>query len=85
MDLDTGEFFLKKDIVAYTFDAKIDQMIVLNHHGAVEVMEDEFYIDFEVLDKTTLSSSKSYELLVMMYQPKLLRINAMTKDIEIKL
>ena len=85
MDLDTGEFFLKKDIVAYSFDSKIDQIIVLNHHGAVEVMEDEFYIEFEILDKTVLSSSKSYELLVMMYQPKLLRINAATKDIEIKM
>ena len=84
MDLDTGEFFLKKDIVAFTFDAKIDQMIVLNHHGAVEVMEDEFYIDFEVLDKTNLGITKSYELLVMMYQPKLLRVNVASQDIEIK-
>ena len=84
MDLSTGEFFLKKDIVGYASDAKIDQRIVYNHHEAVEVMEDEFYIDFEVLDKTTLSSSKSYELLAMMYQPKLLCVNAATKDIEIK-
>ena len=56
----------------------------MNHHGAVEVMEDEFNIEFEVLDKTTISSSKSYELVVMMYQPELLRVNVATKDVEIK-
>ena len=84
LELDTGEFFLKKDIVAYALDAAIDRIMIMNHHGAVEVMEDEFNIEFEVLDKTTLSSSKSYELVVMMYQPKLLRVNVATKDVEIK-
>jgi len=85
LELDTGEFFLKKDIVAYSFDAAIDRMIVTNWHGAVEVMEDEFYIDFEVADKTVLNSSKSYEVVHMLYQPKLLRVNATTKDVEIKM
>ena len=58
LELDTGEFFLKKDIVAYALDAAIDRIMIMNHHGAVEVMEDEFNIEFEVLDKTTISSSK---------------------------
>ena len=84
MELDTGEFFLNKDIVAFPFDAAIDRVMIMNHHGAVEVMEDEFNIEFEVLDKTTIISSKSYELVVMMYQPKLLRVNVTTKDVEIK-
>ena len=84
LELDTGEFFLKKDIVAYALDAAIDRIMLINHHGAVEVMEDEFNIEFEVLDKTALSSSKLYDLIVMMYQPKFLRVNVATKDVEIK-
>ena len=84
LELDTGEFFLKKDIVAYALDAAVDRVICINHHGAVEVMEDEFNIEFEVLDKTVLSSTKTYELVIMMYQPKLLRVNTTTKDVEIK-
>ena len=84
LELDTGEFFLKKDIVAYALDAAVDRVICMNHHGAVEVMEDEFNIEFEVLDKTVLSSTKTYELVVMMYQPKLLRVFTTSKDVEIK-
>ena len=52
MNPDTGELFLKKDTVSYTFDTEIDRMMINNHHGAVEVMEDEVYIAFEVFDKT---------------------------------
>ena len=37
---DTGEFFLKKDLVAYSFDTAIDRIIVTGHHGAVEVLDD---------------------------------------------
>ena len=37
LELDTGEFFLKKDIVAYALDAAIDRIMIMNHHGAVEV------------------------------------------------
>ena len=60
---------MKKDIVAFALDAAIDRVICMNHHGAVEVVQDEVYIEFEVLDKTVLSATKSYELVVMMYQP----------------
>ena len=28
---DTGEFFLKKDLVAFTFDSMIDRMIIMNY------------------------------------------------------
>ena len=80
---DTGEFFLIKNIVAFAFDSMIDKMMVLNYHGAVEVMEDEFYIEFQVSDKTVLSSANSYELVVMMYQPKILRLNGTTKDVSL--
>ena len=59
-------------------------MIVMNHHGPVEVMGDEFNIEFELVDKTSINSAKSYELVVQMFQPKLLRVNPSTKDIEIK-
>jgi hypothetical protein len=83
-DHDTGEFFLVKDMVAFSFDSHIDRMIVMNHHGAVEVMGDEFNIEFELVSKSSISSSKSYELVVMMYMPKLLRVNPSTKDVEIK-
>ena len=83
MELDTGEFFLKKDLLAYTFDNALDRIIVMNHHGAIEVMPDEFKINFEVLDKTMISSTKSYEIIVMMYQPKLLRIDKASKDLKI--
>ena len=31
MELDTGEFFLKKDIVAYSFDSLIDRIIVTGY------------------------------------------------------
>ena len=81
---DTGEFFLKKDLVAYSFDTAIDRIIVTGHHGAVEVLDDEFKINFEILDKTLLSSSKQYELVLLMYQPSLLEVNGISKDIKIK-
>jgi len=81
---DTGDFFLKKDIVAFPFDSVIDRVILLGYHGAVEVLEDEFYIDFEIINKTDINQNKSYEIVIMMYMPKLLRINGSSKDIEIK-
>ena len=80
---DTGEFFLKKDLVAFTFDSMIDRMIIMNYQGAVEVFEDEYYIEFKIQDKTNINPAKSYELVVLMYLPKLLRINDMTKDVDI--
>jgi len=80
---DTGEFFLTKDLVAFTFDSMIDRMIIMNYQGAVEVFEDEFYIEFKIQDKTNINPAKSYELVVLIYQPKLLRINGMTKDVSI--
>jgi len=84
-ELETGEFSLKKEIVVYDFDAAIDRIIVTSWHGAVEVMEDEFYIDFEVPDQTILNVGKSCEVVHMMYQLKGLRVNASTKDVEIKM
>ena len=80
---DTGEFFLVKDLVAFSFDSMIDRMIIMNYQGAVEVLEDEFYIEFKVLDKTNINPAKTYELVVLMYQSRLLRVNAATKDISI--
>ena len=55
----------------------------MGYHGAVEVLEDEFYVDFEVSNKSDIASNKSYEFVFMMYNPKLLRLNATTKDISI--
>ena len=81
---DTGEFFLQKELVAFSFDSMIDRIILMNYHGAVEVMEDEFYVNFQVLDKTNINAAKAYELVLIMYQPKLLRVNAATKDVELK-
>ena len=49
----------------------------------VEVLEDEFYIEFKVQDKTNINPVKTYELVVLMYQPSLLRVNATTKDVSI--
>ena len=80
---DTGEFFLTKDLVAFSFDSMIDRMIITNYQRAVEVPEDEFYIEFKVLDKTNINSAKTYELVVLMYQPRLPRVNAATKNISI--
>ena len=80
---DTGEFFLKKDLVAFAFDSMIDRMIIMNYQGAVEVFEDEYYIEFKIQDKTNINPAKSYELVVLIYQPKLLRVNGMSKDVEI--
>ena len=80
---DTGEFFLVKDLVAFSFDSMIDRMIIMNYQGAVEVLEDEFYIEFKVQDKTNIDPAKTYELVFQMYQPRLLRINAATKDVSI--
>ena len=74
---------LVKDMVAFLFDSHIDRVMIMNHHGAVEVMGDEFYIDFELVNKSSLSSAKPYELVVMMYQPKLLRIIPGTRDVDI--
>lgn len=50
----------------------------------VEVMDDEFNFDFELVNKSAINSAKSYKLVVQLYQPKLLRITQSTKDIEIK-
>ena len=80
---DTGEFFLTKDLVAFSFDSMIDRMIITNYQGAVEVLEDEYYIEFKIQDKTNINPAKSYELVVLMYLPRLLRISAVTKDIDI--
>ena len=80
---DTGEFFLTKDLVAFSFDSMIDRMIIMNYQGAVEVLEDEFYIEFQVQDKTNINPAKTYELVFQMYQPRPLRINAATKDVSI--
>ena len=55
----------------------------MNYQGAVEVLEDEFYVEFKVLDKTNINSAKTYELVFQMYQPRLLRVNATTKDVSI--
>ena len=84
LEHDTGEFFLVKDLVAYSFDSMIDRIILMNYHGAVEILDDEFYIEFEVTNKANINAIKGYELIVMMYQPMLLRVNANTKDIELK-
>jgi len=75
---------LVKDIVAYSFDSHIDRIMIMGHHGGVEVMGDEFNIDFELVNKSAINSAKSYELVVQMYQPKLLRVIQTTKDVEIK-
>ena len=80
---DTGEFFLTKDLVAFSFDSMIDRMIIMNYQGAVEVLEDEFYIEFKVQDKTNINPAKTYELVFQMYQPRLLRVNAASKDVSI--
>ena len=80
---DTGEFFLKKDLVAFIFDSMIDRMIIMNYQGTVEVFEDEYYIEFKIQDKTNINPAKSYGLVVLIYQPKLLRVNGMSKDVEI--
>ena len=80
---DTGDFLLKKNLVAVAFDSMIDRIILMGYHGGVEILEDEFSIEFEVLDKTLINSNKSYETVIMMYMPKLLKINGNTKDIEI--
>ena len=55
----------------------------MNYQGAVEVLEDEFYIEFKVLDKSNINPAKTYELMVLMYQPALLRVNAASKDVKI--
>jgi len=84
-DHDTGEFFLIKELVAYSFDSAIDRVICMGHHGGVEVLEDEFYIQFEVPNKgTVLNINKSYELVVQMYQPRLLRVIPANSDVDIK-
>ena len=56
-------------------------MIIMNYHGAVEVLDDEFYFEFEVVNKSNINALKSYELIVIMYQPMLLTVNSLTKDI----
>ena len=81
---DTGEFFLKKNLIAFSFDSMIDRIILMGYHGAVEVLEDEFYIEFQVGNKSELDPTKSYEIIVMMYRPKLLEIDGNKKDIKIK-
>ena len=39
----------------------------MNYQGVVEVLEDEFYIEFKVQDKTNINAAKTYELVVLMY------------------
>ena len=41
----------------------------MNYQGAVEVLEDEFYIEFKVHDKTNINPAKTYEL-VFQYKNK---------------
>ena len=62
---DTGEFFLTKDLVVFSFDSMIDRMIIMNYQGAVEVLEDEYYIEFKIQDKTIINPAKAYELVVL--------------------
>ncbi len=81
LEHDTGEFFLKKNIVAYTFDSMIDNLIVMNYHGAVKMLKDELYIEFEVVNKNNFYVAKIYELVLMVYQPKILRFSS-SKDMK---
>ena len=39
---------LPKTFIAFSFDSMIDRMIIMNYQEAVEVLEDEFYIEFKV-------------------------------------
>ena len=70
----------KKDLVAFPFDSVLDRVILLGYHGAVEVLEDGFCIEFEVINKTNINQNKSYELDIMI---QLLRIDESRKDLEI--
>ena len=58
-------------------------IIIMNYQGAVEVLEDEFYVEFKVQDKTNINPAKTYELVFQMYQPRLLRVNAASEDVSI--
>jgi hypothetical protein len=53
----TGEFFLKKELVCYSFDALMDAIILTNYHGGWEVMEDEYFAKFTV-GKSLVGSAK---------------------------
>lgn len=83
-ELSTGDFFLVKNLVAFSFDAMIDQIITMNYHGAVEIFDDEFTIEFDIVDKgTNINSNKSYELVLILYEPKVLRLNTKAKKLSI--
>ena len=47
------------------------------------MLEDEFNIEFELVDKTVINYVKTYEVVIMMYVPKLLKINSLVKNLEI--
>ena len=83
---DTGDFLLKKNLVAISFDAMIDRIILMGYHGGIEVLEDEFYIEFELEDKSVINAAKQYEAVIMMYIPKVLNIfaNEVGRKVELK-
>ena len=80
---DTGDFLLKKNLVVIVFNSTIDRIILIGYHGEVEMLEDEFSIEFELVEKTVINSAKTYEVVIMMYFPKLLKLNSFVKDLEI--
>ena len=82
---DTGDFLLKKNLVAISFDSMIDRIILMGYHGGVEVLDDEFYIEFELEDNSVINSAKQYEAVIMMYLPKLLNIFANNSERKIEL
>ena len=59
---DTGEFFLTKDLDAFSFDSMIDRMIIMNYQGAVEVLEDEFTLSLRFRIKQTSTMQKHMRL-----------------------
>jgi hypothetical protein len=84
-DTQMGEFFLKKNIYAYAFDANVAQIVVKGHHGNVEFMEDLYKISFTIPNATSvINPSKQYELVILEFKPKLLNLYPEKHSLEVK-
>ena len=56
---DTGDFLLKMNLVAFAFDLLIDRIILMEYHRDVEMLDDEYTIEFELEDKSIIDSNKT--------------------------
>jgi hypothetical protein len=58
-------------------------MIIHGQHGAYVAFEDEFTITFQLQDPSIIDAGNIYELVIMLYKPSLLKLDATAKMLSI--